>query len=233
MRCVVAAIASLALAACVTEDADVLVDGQPLTSCDQVAQRTSDDQACTFTGVCALAAPTDPVCCQVLASCAGGTLRLDRYCEPGCAECADDTQCVAGATLCEANRCVACPDPSTCAAWPCPPGLVPLVRNGCETCTCAPPSECGLDPTQCMGEACYPGMVCAPGCAPGDPSCCANVCAPPGCASPAPLGCDTTCPPAMGCPDDTCVTGACECMGDTWVCTPVCGPRSGICFQPT
>lgn len=221
--------AALALAGCVTEDADVLTDGTPLTSCADVPGRTSDTQACIFSGVCALPDRTDPACCQTIATCVGGTLALTPYCEPGCATCADDRACAPGRQLCDGNQCVDCPDASMCP--PCPSGLAPLVRNGCPTCTCAPASECGLDPTTCPGEECYPGIVCAPGCMPGDPSCCANVCAAPGCPSPAPLGCDTTCSPAEMC--STCVTGACDCVMGQWQCTAVCGDRTGVCFQPT
>lgn len=223
------AVALAMLAACVTEDGDVLQQGTPLTSCDQVAMRTSDEQACTFSGACAISTPSDPACCQVLASCVAGTLSLERYCEPGCGECMDDTTCERGATVCDGGRCVACADPDECT--PCAAGLVPLERNGCATCICAPPSECSLDPAECMGELCYPGMLCAPGCAPEDPGCCANACAPAGCPSPAPLGCDTVCPVELNC--ESCVTGACECVRDTWVCRAVCGERTGVCFQPT
>lgn len=220
---------ALALAGCVTEDADVLTDGTPLASCAAVAGRTSDDQACTFAGVCSVPEPTDPICCQTLATCDGGSLSLNRYCEPGCTPCADDRQCAPGMQVCDGSQCVACPDVGMCP--PCPSGLEPLVRNGCATCTCAPASQCDVDPTQCQGAQCYPGMVCAPGCAPGDASCCANVCAAPGCPIPAPLGCDTACPPNEMC--TTCVTGACACQMGQWVCTAVCGERTGACFQPT
>lgn len=225
--------AIVAAAGCVTADGNVLLDGTPLASCDQVPGRTSDDQACTFAGVCVVPDPTDPMpsCCQTLASCDGGTLSLDRYCEPGCTACLDDTGCPAGRELCDGNRCTACPDPTACP--PCPAGLAPLVRNGCTTCTCAPPSQCDPNTMQCSatGEECYPGMVCTPGCTPSDPSCCANVCAAPGCPSPAPLGCDTTCDPTtMMCSE--CVTGACACLNGRWSCTAVCGTPTGMCFQP-
>jgi hypothetical protein len=200
-----AALASLALAACVTEDADVLQEGTPLLSCADVPGRISDRQACLFTDACVVPTPTDPTCCQTIATCVAGTLDLASYCQPGCAACMDDTGCVAGRQVCDGNVCVACPDTTNCA--PCGPGLVPLVRNGCPTCTCAPASQCDLaDPTACNGDECYPGLVCAPGCLPGDPTCCANVCAAPGCPSPAPLGCDTDCATNPMC--TSCVTGA-------------------------
>lgn len=220
----------LALTACVTEDANVLVDGTPITSCDQLATRTSDQQACTFTGICALGLPSDPGCCQQLATCAGGSLHLDQYCETGCIACDDDTDCTAGTELCDANRCTACPTPASCDGWPCPAGTTNLVRNGCATCTCAPASECESS-TGCGADTCYPGLVCAAGCASADPGCCTNTCAPAGCPSPAPVGCDTACPASFEC--ETCITGACECVGATWVCTPLCGYQTGQCFQPS
>lgn len=225
-----ALLATLALAACVTEDADVLQQGPPLTSCAEVPGRISDQQACLFADACVVPTPTDPTCCQTIATCVAGTLSLQSYCQPGCAACMDDTGCVAGRQVCDGNVCVACPDTTNCA--PCGPGLVPLVRNGCPTCTCAPASQCDFaDPTACNGAECYPGLVCAPGCPPGDPTCCANVCAAPGCPSPAPLGCDTDCATNPMC--TSCVTGACECIMGQWSCTAVCGERTGVCFQPS
>ena len=225
------ALAALALAACVTEDADVLQEGTPLLSCADVPGRISDHQACLFTDACVVPTPADPTCCQTIASCVAGTLDLASYCQPGCAACMDDSGCVAGRQVCDGNTCVACPDTSNCA--PCAPGLAPLTRNGCPTCTCAPPSECSFaDPATCPNEECYPGLVCAPGCFPGDPSCCANVCATPGCPSPAPLGCDTDCGsnPTMCA---SCVIGACACVMGQWSCTATCGERTGVCFQPS
>lgn len=226
-----AALAALALAACVTEDADVLREGTPLVSCGDVPGRISDQQACLFTDACVVPTPSDPSCCQTIATCVAGTLNLDSYCQPGCAACMDDTGCVAGRQICDGNSCVACPDTTNCA--PCAPGLAPLTRNGCPTCTCAPASECSFaDPAACPGEQCYPGLVCAPGCFPGDPSCCANVCAASGCPSPAPLGCDTDCGSNPGmC--TTCVTGACACVMGQWSCTATCGELTGMCFQPS
>lgn len=228
-RLALAALA-LATAACVTVDGDVLVDGTLLTSCDDVVRRTSDAQACSFVGLCALADPADPSCCQLIARCDDGTLALERYCSPSCAPCMDDTGCTFGAQVCDGQQCVACPDVSACT--PCESGFTPLLRNGCPTCTCAPRSECSDEPaTACTDEECYPGLVCAPGCAPGDSACCANVCAAPGCPSPAPLGCDTDCTTDPSC--QTCVTVACECEMGRWVCTSGCGLPSGTCFQPT
>jgi hypothetical protein len=230
------ALALAVAAACVTEDANVLIEGTPLTSCAEVPGRTSDQQACRFPDACLVPAPTAPACCETIATCVAGTLNLESYCQPGCAACMDDTGCVAGRQLCEGNVCVACPDPAMCP--PCPPGLSPLHRNGCATCTCAPAAECSIsDPTACNGEICYPGLVCARGCGPDDPGCCANVCAAPGCPSPAPLGCDTDCGPNPN-QCSTCVTGACECVMGQWSCSAVCGAATGggtpgICFQPS
>lgn len=221
-----------ALAACITTDQDVLSVGVPLTACSEVAMRTSDNQACSFTDVCAEPDPTDPGCCQTFVSCQAGLLQFDRYCTTDCQACRDDSQCVAGRQICDGNTCVACRGPAECP--PCDPGLVPLTRNGCATCQCAPPSECTDGTMSCDGSPtsiCYPGMVCAPGCVPGDPGCCANVCAERGCPSPAPLGCDTICTDP-GCDPGNCITTACECVGARWECTGSCGTPTGMCFQP-
>lgn len=229
----VALAAAAALAGCVALDADVLTVGPVLADCMAVLGRASDQQACGFAGVCSWPAATDPTCCQVLAICERGTLAIEQYCDPSCRTCAADRECPVGVAVCDGDACVACPDPTTCA--PCAAGTTPVARNGCATCLCAPPSECGGDPAgpggcAVPGETCYPGLVCADGCGPGDPSCCANVCAADGCPVPAPLGCDTRCPPELGCQE--CVTGACECGAGQWTCTPICAPMTGRCFQP-
>lgn len=224
------AFVAIVTAACVTADGDVLSVGELLTSCDQVARRSSDDQACAFADVCAVPDADDPTCCQTFVACVDGLLQFEPYCSPNCRGCMTDAECGFGVGWCEGTACVACPDPGACP--PCSDGQVPLVRNGCPSCQCAPPSECDGGPGACGPvEVCYPGMVCATGCDPNQSDCCANVCAAAGCPSPAPLGCDTTCAdPTCA---EGCVTTACECVDTRWVCRSACGTRTGVCFQPT
>jgi hypothetical protein len=194
--------------------------------------RVSDLQACAFTGVCALPLPAAPACCSEIVTCSGGVLGVHLYCADTCVTCTGDLDCPRGESLCDGEQCAACPDPRACA--PCAMGTTQLVRNGCATCECGPPSECepadntGCDPGDML--RCYPGQRCLAGCQPGESGCCINACALPGCASPAPLGCDTPCPIELGC--QSCQAAACRCDGMAWTCDAVCAPATGACFFP-
>lgn len=143
------------VAGCVTADGDVLSVGALLTNCEQVPGRQSDDQACNFTEVCAVPDPRDPACCQTFVSCRDGLLQFDPYCSPNCRSCVDDSACPPGMAVCDGNQCVACTDPGMCE--PCPAGLAPLVRNGCRTCACAPPTECAVGGPVPQRRAVLPG----------------------------------------------------------------------------
>lgn len=227
-----AALAVLTLTACVAADQPVLTAGPTLTSCDAVLTRTSDLQACDFDGVCSWSDPADPdgmACCTYFAVCAEGRLLVEPMCPGDCQACTQDDQCPAGVAWCDGVSCTTCPDSSMCAD--CAPGTVPIERNGCNTCACAPPSQCS-DPLGCTGpdESCYRGQVCADGCAPGELTCCANVCAAPGCSEPAPLGCLTDCPMDMSCLQ--CMASGCACSNGVWQCTAVCSDVVGPCFVP-
>jgi hypothetical protein len=226
--------------ACVAADEPVLTAGPTLTTCAAVMTRASDLQACDFDGVCSWSDPANPagtVCCSYYAVCNGGRLLVEPSCSPDCTQtCLNDAGCPTGAAWCDGTTCVACPDPAMCP--PCPTGTMPVLRNGCPTCTCAPPSECaGTDPntgvmecdTPQTGEVCYRGQVCTAGCAPGEPTCCANVCAAPGCSEPAPQGCRMDCPTMENCPQ--CMATDCTCNNGVWQCTPVCSDVVGPCFH--
>lgn len=222
---------ALALAACVAADEPVLTSGPPLTTCAEVMARRFDQQLCDFDGVCTWPEPSDPGgtgCCTSFAVCAEGRLVIESMCADACGTCMDDSGCLPGRAWCEGSTCVACPEPAACP--PCPPGTEPVMRNGCPSCTCAPPSACPDDNLCASPETCYPGQVCAEGCRPGDRACCANVCALPGCAEPAPLGCRMECPAELNCA--SCMATACTCAAGVWACTPVCSDVVGPCFLP-
>lgn len=226
------ALLAVALAGCIAADQPVLTAGPTLTSCEAVPSRVSDLQACDFDGVCTWSDPTNPdgsACCSYFAICTEGRLLVEPMCQPECRTCARDVECPAGVSWCDGTTCVACTDPGMCP--PCPAGTVPITRNGCPTCTCAPASEC-TDPATCAApsESCYRGQVCAEGCAPDELGCCANVCAAPGCAEPAPQGCLMDCPLGATCPQ--CMATACACSNGVWQCTAVCSDVVGPCFLP-
>ncbi len=228
-RFALAATAAALACACVADSGEVLVQGPVLVACEEAALRVSDRQACAFVSGCAIPSRDEPRCCTDIVTCADGALTVQQYCAASCATCGADRECEPGRSLCDGDVCVACPDPATCMG--CAPGVTPIVRNGCTTCECGPPSECELDAPACgpMGVlTCYPGQRCGAGCRPDEPGCCLNVCSPPGCSSPAPLGCDTPCPPNAGCM--SCQTSACRCDGMTWSCDAVCADRTDACF---
>lgn len=221
-RAAVVAVALAVLSGC-TETAVVLDDPEQLvTSCDEAWQLAAPGWPCAFDGSCIQDSPGDPACCSDYAYCRMGALVIDTVCAPDCA-CADDTSCDYGLEVCTDQRCQACP--STEACGPCPDGWRRLTRNGCETCACAPPSDCGLPYEPCNEPAtdyCYPGASCGEGCDPfSDPTCCANACATAGCAEPVPLGCVTACTdPGMPC--GLCATTRCACVEGQWQCESSC-----------
>jgi hypothetical protein len=233
---------AVALGACTTEHQLFGDDDAILTTCSDVWATGEPDDACDLSEPCARDAPGDPLCCTQFAYCRMGLLVMDQTCNPSCVQCVDDLSCAPGEATCQGTSCVPCLDggPAGQMCAQCPPGWVYLTRNGCQTCQCAPPSECsGPDGIVCgdpnMSEQCYMGASYAdPGCSPLDPGCRADVCSIPGCAEPAPLGCFTQCDPsnpACG----TCATDTCECdpSTGTWSCTQICidqYPQSLTCF---
>ncbi len=222
-------VALAALAGCTVERA-VLDD--PLgvvTSCEEAWEAGQSGVPCAFDGACDRPTPWDPSCCTDFAYCTDdGELVTSFNCVPDCG-CQSDFECDYGLSFCEELRCMACPSTELCGD--CDPGWQRLTRNGCETCLCAPPSECAMPGYPCDDqgvEYCAVGAACAPGCDPyADPGCCANVCATPGCPEPAPLGCWTDCPVELGC--SICATAWCECDGERWVCEAQCVEGS---FEP-
>jgi len=160
-------------------------------------------------------------CCVDEAYCDAGRLYLfDDMCD-ACGRCALDQDCAPGRIcLAGAGFCVDCPGVPECP--PCPPALVPVTRNGCETCECMPPSQCGSD-EDCGDPAlarCVPGAVCVcdePG------TCCANACASATCRAPGPPpeGCVGPCD-EPGCPTGLCRRLRCACDADAGVCDLEC-----------
>jgi hypothetical protein len=224
-------LASLALlAACTTRRPALLSPDAgpaqvPITTCDE-ALGAEDGTLCEGIDRCVVR--SSPCCLEEVVCSRGSLVRLSPFCEPGCRPCASDRECAPG-TLCEPDRCVACPS-EMMGCPPCPDGLRPRLRNGCETCECAPPSECRV-PEDCpMGLECYPGQACDPFCMDGSTECCANVCALPGCFERAPLGCATLCPPELSC-EGRCVAVRCACDGRTWRCESTCAPP-GVVLPP-
>jgi hypothetical protein len=220
----------LLLAGC-TVDSQVLytVDAD-VTDCEEIFA-LGEGAPCSGMIDCRRIDPSDPAqCCRQFAVCSEGILVIAPVCT-GCERCEDDSVCPYGISICEENRCSeGCPDTTICPG--CEEGLVPLFRNGCATCFCAPPSEC-LDPSSCgEGETCYPSEACANGCAPGDLQCCVHSCAPvePPCPIPGKVGCQMACEPGMNCA--FCYAADCVCGREGWSCTPACGLVDSPCFFP-
>ena len=191
----------------------------PITVCEE-AFFAAEGMPCAGFDRCSL--PRGACCLQETVCDAGVIVQLPPFCDPECIDCSIDDACPPG-RICDGTQCVGCPrDPSGAPCPACPDGLVPVVRNGCETCECMPQSECRIR-EDCGPELeCYPGQVCMPGCD-MRAECCANVCGPPECPYPAPLGCITECPPELAC-EGPCVTARCSCDGTLWTCEPTCAP---------
>ncbi len=202
------------LAGCGVEREVLRNPTEVVTTCADAWRVGVNGGSCAFEGTCSRPSPLAPDCCTDYAYCAGSSLVLSDSCSEGCG-CISDDDCVSGASICAEGACVACPGEALCA--PCPEGWERLSRNGCATCQCAPPSECG--PTaECEVGTCYPGASCADGCDAEHEGCCANVCAEEGCASPAPLGCVTACTDGS---EGWCATSFCACAAGAWVCEAI------------
>lgn len=207
---------ALALAAC-TSPIPVL-QLPVLSSCD-LAQLGESGDPCNFSGACFWSETTSSDgCCTVRGTCAQGRLSATRMdCRPQCEVCGIDFECVYGEAVCNDSRCTPCPElDASCA--PCFPGWVPLGRNGCPSCDCAPPSQCSLlNPSSCPSpNTCHLGSRCAEGC--DAPDCCVNLCTGSQCSGPAPEGCPVSCRITPDC--SACALEGC-------VCTPASGGGIG------
>lgn len=148
--------------------------------------------------------------------------------------CESDADCPFGVAICERMDCVACPLPTVCEG--CPEGYVPLERNGCTTCDCAPVRECETSNDCDPDEVCRGVGICTDLCIAGDPACCdASVCepAPTACEGPNPAGCSSTgcpdglvCDPTVGCAPSAC---GCDAASGAWTCTADCS--GGTCVE--
>jgi hypothetical protein len=223
------ALAIAVLAGC-TLERDVLSQDGEITSCADVWVLGDPGDACDLAAPCTRPTPMQTECCTDFAYCRMGSLVMDTTCNPDCAPCIDDSQCQPGAAICGvAGLCEPCTTIAPCDPMTiCPPGWQFLSRNGCPTCECAPPDECGLNPDgtavctdPSTGLECYRGANCVDGCPPnGD--CCADVCSSGGCMGPAPLGCFMDCDAMMMPMCSMCASTACECIAGNWSCQPVC-----------
>ena len=220
VRALLGLLSVLGLAAC-TVDATVLaaLDAGGARDCVQ-AWAAGAGTACAGELLCDRPSPASPSCCTQYLYCSGDKLVGEESC-PFCAPCTSDLECEFALALCVADQCERCPPEDVCP--PCEDGFVPLLRNGCNTCFCAPPSECS-DPSDCLPpEMCYQGMTCAKDCALDDMTCCANACASadPPCLERAPIGCAMACAD-LGLPCPLCAAASCECVLGEWRCTPIC-----------
>jgi len=227
------AVALALLTACTVEHQVLDDPSGVVTSCDEAWTVGQTGAPCAFEAPCDQSDPFDPMCCTDYAYCSSEGLVMDIVCDPSCG-CDLDEQCTFGAAICEDRRCVDCPPTDLCGA--CPDGWVPLTRNGCPTCQCAPPSECDFpgdscDPGGTTGEICYGGQTCAEGCDGTQPGCCSNACSAAGCPDRAPVGCFMECPSASPC--TLCAAGTCECDGVAWQCTAVCVEDLAVTFTCT
>jgi len=213
-----AVVLAVVVAASCTNERKVLDNPQfVVTSCDEAWRLATPGLPCAFDGPCSRPSPFDQQCCSDFAYCTRDVLVMDSVCQPTCA-CDDDSMCTFGVEECIDRRCQPCPSIEACGE--CPPGWIHLTRNGCETCSCAPPPQCDLPQRNCLnGEACYLGS-CGGDCDPSQPGCCTTVCSAAGCIEPAPAGCYMDCPPELGC--GICGADSCVCRAGTWVCNPVC-----------
>ncbi len=211
-----AALAALALAGC-TSSVPVF-ELPPITDCE-AARLGVDGDRCDLFDRCLWSDPAPGGCCTTRATCEQSVLSIDTGCGTECGLCGPDRDCPFGEAFCQGDRCTPCPETAPCP--PCPAGWVPLERNGCPSCECAPPSQCDvLSPATCLPpDRCYIGALCAEGCESFD--CCVNVCSNAECIPIAFEGCPTACSTISGCSE--CALEQCECMpGGTWVCRERC-----------
>ena len=152
-------------------------------------------------------------CCQNTIYCKGTTLTWQKVCDRCPTTCKSDAECSIG-ELCEADRCIACPND------PCPSKWSTRLRNGCKV--CVPVNQCDANTPCAGGLSCVAGFSCLPGCKATDPSCCfGNQCAPSNCGPPKGVDCAT-----VGCDTGSVCKGgvdavACSCDAKTatWSCT--------------
>jgi hypothetical protein len=211
----------ISFAAC-TQDAQVLDDPAGVVLTCEEAWQSQSGAPCALDAPCARESPADPMCCTDFAYCAMDGLVTSTTCDPSCG-CTADSECEYGVRICNGMTCELCQDPETVCP-PCPVGWERLLRNGCGTCACAPPSECEAPGGLCDDQVsqCYAGAACADMCDAFTPGCCSNACGAPGCADPAPVGCYTDCPVELGCGTGICATERCTCDGARWTCDAVC-----------
>ncbi len=210
-------LALLLLSGCRGETTDVIerFDAGPSGECEGAVQQWLEDPSqpasCDFEGTCVVV----DECCEITGACVGAVLFVNERCTR-CDPCTTDLECPTR-WWCEGGQCVRCrelpPLPD------CPPPSTPLIRNGCSTGRCLPPSECLTDADCGARRRCIRGEACEE-C--DDITCCANRCASDACAA-------TTSPEwcadyAAACPcgSGPCLARDCTCMGDTWTCAAEC-----------
>jgi hypothetical protein len=217
-------LAALALAACAGCTTPVPVLQIPEIRDCALARISEEGAPCAFTAPCLWTEPASGGgCCANRATCNNRRLSLDNDCAAACQTCGRDVDCPFGATFCvhgpEFGECAPCLPTGPCPS--CPAGWVPLTRNGCPSCECAPPSQCDIfTPGSCPSpNRCYIGQRCAEGCSGPDP-CCVNVCSGGDCIPIVWEGCPVACK-NLACGE--CMLEQCQCMpGGTWACRERC-----------
>jgi hypothetical protein len=207
------ALLMLLLCGCELPSRDVLTTNPvkpppgPFIDCASAIAKGQVGDSCI--GLPELCVEDTSACCKTMLACDKLTITsITRDCST-CASCAADKEC-SGTDYCVNKVCEPC-EARVCPA--CPSPFVRVLRNGCDTCDCAPP-PCGT----CAGtQKCAQGAYCQPAC--DGPECCASFCAEGGCASPDPEGCSTDCG-AQSCA--LCRASACQCLGGKWSCSAVC-----------
>lgn len=219
--------AALACAGCTTP---VQVLQLPEIRDCEVARLGAQGDACALPEPCLWTEPSGGTgCCAHRATCTNGRLLVETSCSADCELCGHDLDCAFGEEFCapgpEHAECVPCLPAGPCP--PCPGGWVPLQRNGCPSCECAPPKQCEIfEPASCPSpDRCYIGQRCAEGCSGID--CCVNVCSGGDCVPIVWEGCPVACSATPGC--GSCALEGCTCMpGGQWACRERCIPPGSV-----
>jgi len=215
---------ALALAGCALPSGELLTPGGPLAplwlDCDAALANARVGDACAQFVACRSA---DAGCCVDLVRCSSGVISTAfRDCS-ACGACTDDTRCQPG-QWCVDGSCQTCPEVTSCR--PCLPPQVSLLRNGCRTCDCGPPSTCG----SCGANPCTESRYCQMGCS--GAGCCVLQCEEARC-GPSVVGCAMPCG-SMPC--RFCIASRCVCDVGRWRCDPVCAesaePWASRCRAP-
>lgn len=206
--------ATLLVVGCSLPAGELLTPGVPpgplWVDCEAALRSARVGDACSGITSCSAA---DAGCCVEQVRCSSGVISLVTRDCTACGTCAEDREC-GTREWCVAGRCQSCPEVTNCRACLLP--QVQLMRNGCRTCDCGPPSECG----GCGERACVESRYCQAGCS--GAGCCVLQCEAPSC-GPGVVGCAMPCGAV---PCRFCVASRCVCEAGSWRCEPVCAPAA-------